>query len=119
MNFQPKQINTSDHFWSSPFQNSECETILRNVVMQQKNADPDNWTPFTWEQYKSFCTHRVTDSEKRVLDVFVNGGKSVPNTSTYQQAGWMEFDGESYALTERTIEMLGSKYLIAGSGEEE
>jgi hypothetical protein len=48
MNIKPKSINARDGFWNSPFQNSECETILRNVVMQQKKADLDNWTPFTW-----------------------------------------------------------------------
>jgi hypothetical protein len=49
----------------------------------------------------------------------VNGGKSVPNTSTYQQAGWMDFDGERYSLTDKTIEMLGSKYPMAEGSEEE
>ena len=47
----PKQVPTND-FMNSVFQNSECETILRNIVMLQKKTDPENWTPFSWDDYK-------------------------------------------------------------------
>lgn len=111
MQLPPSKIST-DGFWSSPFENSECETILRNVVLQQALANPDAWTPFTWDQYKAFCTHSVWASERDILDTFVNGGKPVWNTSAYLQAGWMDFneDAKEYSLTERMIEMLSEKY---------
>lgn len=109
-NISPKHIDVSDHFGSSAFMNSETETILRNVVKQQRKADPENWTQFTWEQYKAFCTHKVSSSEKQVLDAMVNGGKPVWNTSAYLSSGWLEFDGVNYKVAEKTIEMLFSKY---------
>ncbi len=101
----PKQVPTNG-FMNSVFQNSECETILRNIVLLQKAKNPEKWTPFSWKDYKKFCTHNVTDSEQRVLDVFVNGGKSAWNTSTYQQSGWLKFENEQYHFTDKMLEML-------------
>ena len=106
MQIQPKDIKTNHSFMGSVFQNSECETILRNIVLLQKHLNKEDWTPFTWEQYCNFCTHNVTQSERGVLDVFVNGGKAVFNTSTIQQAGWLSFNGEEYSFTAKMIEML-------------
>ena len=108
----PKEIRTDRYFMGSVFRNSECETILRNIVMLQKKANPEAWTPFSWDDYKAFCTHKVTDSEKGVLDAFTNGGKSVWNTSTYQSAGWLDFDGSKYSFTAKMIDMLSEHYSI-------
>ena len=107
----PSKISVSQ-YWSSLFQNSECETILNNVVRLQRNANPEEWTPFTWKQYKAFCTHNVTESERRVLDTFVNGGKPIWNTSAEIEAGWMEYDQKTgeYKLTIRNVAMLTEKY---------
>ena len=91
----PKEIRTNHDFMNSVFQNSECETILRNIILLQKEANPEAWTPFSWGDYKAFCTHNVTDKEKGVLDAFVNGGKPVWNTSAYLSAGWLDFDGSN------------------------
>jgi len=107
----PSKISTAQ-YWSSPFENSECETILNNVVRLQRSLNPDEWTPFTWEQYTAFCTHKVGYQEKGILDAFVNGGKPVWNTSAYLQPGWMDFDettGE-YKMTVRMVAMLTEKY---------
>jgi len=111
MQLPPSKIST-EHYRSSPFENSECETILRNVVMQQRAANPEQWTTFTWEQYKAFCTHNVGENERGVLNAFVNGGKPVLNTTAYLAAGWMMFDDKTgqYHLTAKTIEMLSEKY---------
>lgn len=107
----PAQIQTGP-YWGSPFQNTECEIILSNVIKLQRAANPDEWTPFTWEQYKSFCNHRVTDSEKGVLDAFVNGGKPVWNTSCVLEPGWMKFDEKKgYSLTPKMVFMLTEKYM--------
>jgi hypothetical protein len=103
---KPVEINTNQEFMGSVFQNAECETILRNIVMLQKSKNPEAWTPFCWEDYKAFCTHRVSEREKGVLDTFVNGGKSVPTTSTYQSSGWLTFDGENYQFSDKLIESL-------------
>ena len=106
----PKEIRTNHGFMGSVFQNSECETILRNIVMLQKDKNPEGWTPFSWEDYKNYCTHRVSDSEKGVLDAFVKGGKPIYNTSAYLSAGWLDFDGVNYSFTPKMIEMLGERY---------
>lgn len=78
--------------------------------MLQKKADPDNWTPFTWEQYKDFCTHKVTTDEKGVLDAFVNGGKPVWKTTAYLQPGWLQYEDGKYSFTDKMIEMLFENY---------
>ena len=110
---QPKQIRTNHHFMNSVFQNSECETILRNIVLLQKNANPERFTPFTWEQYKDFCTHNVSERERGVLNTFVSGGRSVANTSATQNAGWLSFDEQSgqYSFTEKMVTMLLDRYV--------
>lgn len=108
----PKEIRTDHYFMGSVFRNAECETILRNIVMLQKNANPDEWTPFSWEDYKAFCTHNVSDAELRVLNCFVNGGKSAWNTSTYQDPGWLHFDGKNYSFSEKMIAMLAENYSV-------
>jgi hypothetical protein len=107
----PKQIKM-EGFWDSPFQNSECETILSNVVLLQRHSNPSEWTPFTWEQYKAFCTHNVTESERRVLNCFVEGGKPSWNTSAVIEPGWMVFDEQAgtYRVTAKMVFMLTEKY---------
>lgn len=107
--YNPSQISTGD-FMNSIFQNSECETILRNIVMLQKSSDPSEWTPFSWEDYVEFCTHKVTRLEKSVLDAFVNGGKPVSNTTAYLTPGWLSFQDGCYSFTGKMIEMLGRNY---------
>lgn len=108
----PKHIPTNHYFMGSPFQNSECETILRNIVLLQKAANPDAWTGFTWEQYKEFCTHQVTESERGVLDAFVRGDKPVNFTSAYLDSGWLDYEEKTgaYYFTPKMIEMLAENY---------
>ena len=48
---KPSEIDTNRYFTASPFQNSECETILRNIIMLQKNKNPDEWKKFSWDDY--------------------------------------------------------------------
>lgn len=111
MQIFPKDINTKHEFMNSCFQNIECETILMNIVLLQKQS-PNEWTPFSWEEYKSFCTHRVYDSEKGVLDAMVNGGKPVSNTSAFLSSGWLSFENGQYSFTPKMIDMLSEKYLL-------
>lgn len=98
-------------FMGSVFQNSECETILNNIVFLQQKQGVDKWIPFSWEEYKDFCTHKVTDSEKGVLEAFVKGGKPVWNTSAYLNPGWLDKDSKDrYVFTDKMIEMLYQNY---------
>jgi hypothetical protein len=107
MQIKPKDIKVSKHYWNSVFQNTECEVILRNVVKQQRKANPEEWTPFTWEDYKAFCTHNVSYKEQQVLNAFAKGGKPVWNTSAYLTSGWLNYDEETaqYSLSEKLIKM--------------
>lgn len=70
----------------------------------------DAWTPFSCDDYRAFCTHRVSAAELHVLNVFVEGGKAVPGTSTYQEPGWLAFDGEKYSFTPKMISLLERDY---------
>lgn len=56
------------------------------------------WTPFSWEDYKKFCTHGASDIERNVLDAFVNGGKPVLRTSATLTPGWLD-----YTYTNRVV----------------
>lgn len=102
---KPSDIRTGN-FMGSVFRNAECEQILHNIVLLQKKTSPDQWIPFSWQQYQDFCTHRVTLSEKTVLDTFVNGGKPVTRSSTHISSGWLNFDGEYYSFSDKMIKML-------------
>ena len=114
-NIIPEMIPTNQWFIGSVFQSSEAEKILRNIIMLQKKVNPKAWTPFSWEDYKNFCTHNVWDHEQRVLDAFVNGGKPVRNTSAILTSGWLDFDGTHYSFTEKMITMLHTDF---GVGKE-
>ena len=109
---QPKDIQTAEWYADSVFKNTESEIILRNLVMMQKNINPERWTPFTWEQYAEFrngtSKDKCTESERGVLIAFVKGGKPVLNTSAHLSPGWPDFDLETgqYSFTAKMIEML-------------
>lgn len=108
----PANIKTG-RFTDSIFQNTECETILRNIVLLQQDANPHKWTPFTWEEYKEFCTHNVTLSEKGVIDAFVKGGRPVPRTSARLNEGWLEYSNGRYSLSTKMKEMLARDFRIS------
>ena len=76
----------------------------------QKVLNPYSWDPFTWDEYTYFCSHGPTRGDRAILDVFVNGGKSTPSSSTHQESGWLAFDGNHYSFTEKMIAMLGENY---------
>ena len=108
----PKQIRTNHEFMNSVFRSSECETVLRNIIMLQKKKNPDEWTPFSWDEYKEFCTHSATNFEKDILNAFVNGGKPIRYSSAYLSPGWLDFDGTNYSFTEKMVNMLSEQYSI-------
>ena len=109
--YLPNQIST-ESFIGSVFENSECETILRNIVILQKSKNPHSWTPFSWDDYVEFCTHNVSLGEKRVLDTFVKGGKPASNTSANISGGWLDYVEDKYLFTDKMVSMLGEEYLL-------
>ena len=103
-----KDIKTNHWFMGSVFGNSECETILRNIVVMQKQLSPEKWIPFSWNDYKSFCSHDVTEDERDILMAFANGGRAHQNV--YVDAGWLQFDGAYFSFTEKMIQYLAEKW---------
>jgi len=112
---KPKNVGTN--FMGSIFGNSECETILANIILMQKKINPEAWTPFTWEEYAEFRTatmrnkdHGVSTIEKDILDAFVEGGR-IAYSSARISKDWLSFseDGK-YAFTDKMINMLEKEY---------
>lgn len=97
---------TGINFTNSLWQNSETETVARNVCFVQRAMNENKWSPFTFEQYEQHCTHKVTDSERHVLEAMVNGGKPHFSSRTYLQPGYLEKRGDSYVVTEKFINVL-------------
>jgi len=105
--FNPNQINISRPFMGSVWQNSETETIARNVVVIQQKLDGTKWTPFTWEQYKAGCSHNVTVAEREVLEALVHGGRPATFTSAILQPGYLTKDADGkYSVTEKFVDVL-------------
>jgi len=111
--FLPLNISTTTDFADSVFNNEECELVLVNLVRMQKSTNELYWTSFTWEDYKNFCTHTVTDRERSVLTAFVKGGKPVWSASAVLDAGWLHLVDGKYSFSDKMIEMLGDAFVIA------
>lgn len=93
----PSKINAKNNFFGTCWENCECETIARNIVIISQNSG--GWKKFTWSQYQNLCGHQVTDSEKLILDGFVK------SRHLHQDARG------AYSVTELFIKAL-KKYII-------
>ncbi len=99
----PKDFPLSVSFMDSEFQNIEAERVARNIVVIQQKMNPDQWTPFSYDNYKEHCTHKVSDDEKVVLDAFVNGGKPIWNTKAFLQPEYLKFESGLYFVTQKFL----------------
>ncbi len=111
MSEKPSTFVVSDPYclMGSEWQNTETETIARNVVLILQMMNPEEWTPFTWEQYTKLCKHQVTDAERGVLEALTNGGRPVWNTTGHLQAGYLTKDSEGrYAVTPKFLEVVSA-----------
>lgn len=90
-NVKPGDLDISNGLMGSPFGKSELETITCNVILISRWRG--GWFVFNWETYKRLCKHRVTDSEKDVLDELVAWGV-------------LEFDEGKYYPTDKLITTL-------------
>lgn len=106
----PNDVSLEMSFVDSEFQNIESEIVARNIVFIQKKMNPNFWSPFSFEDYQRHCTHNVNQYiEEGVLEVFVSGGKPVPRTSTYINAGYLSKEGDKYLVTERFLNFLSKQ----------
>lgn len=114
---KPCDIDTRHYYTDSVFQHSETESVLRNIVLLQKETSPEKWIPFTWatylERFKNEPYNPFKLPVKRHIDVLnalVNGGKPAPHTSAIITAGWLLFDGEHYTLSKKLIASLHESF---------
>lgn len=112
---RPQDIKTANpsEFMGSGFRNVECETVARNIVMLLQKANPVSWTSFSWDDYKNFCTHKVSDAERGVLEAMVKGGRPVWNTSTNLAPGYLKKKYDRYAVTQQFINALPAEVKVA------
>ncbi len=78
---KPSQIDTKNHFFNSVWEHCETETVARNIVLISEWND-DEWKPFTWEQYKDMCKHKVSNGEYGELTSMAKTGHLDHNKKT-------------------------------------
>jgi len=103
---KPKHIDIKQRFMGTSFQNSETETIVRNICIIQKKLNPNEWTPFSWEDYKKLVTHSASSSELGVLEALVNGGRPVWNTGAWLNPGYLLKEDDKYVITPKLLYIL-------------
>ena len=87
---RPSEINTTDRFFDSVWQNTEDETLARNLCVIMQRTGRDSWDPFTWCNYEALCSHNVGHAERDHLDQFVK-----------REYLWR--DGDEYVFTRRFV----------------
>lgn len=83
---RPSDFNTGDHFWDSPFRDSNLETLARNIILISVRLG-NVWTPFTWEEYRSQCKCQV----------------SLMDLNTMVNKGYLDFKGNKFSVNDRFI----------------
>ncbi len=114
LSVRPQDIQTTNSygFMGSGFRNTECETIARNIVMLLQKANSTSWTSFSWDDYKKFCTHKVSDAELGVLEAMVSGGRPVWNTSASLTPGYLKKSNNRYEVTKQFIDALPAEVKV-------
>lgn len=103
---KPSDYNLRD-FCGSKLRSCEAEEIARNIMLLLK-ANGDEFKPFTWKQYKKFCTHKVTKSDLRVIELFEFGGfyGMAFVKRPYIPGGILVRQGKKFAVTNRLLHYL-------------
>ncbi len=97
------------NFTGSGLGSCEAEQVTKNIMIMLKSQG-DEIKPFTWAGYKNFCSHRVTNNEKKIIDLLVHGGKYYDNIGghSYIPSDMIEKigDKETYAFTEKFMKII-------------
>jgi len=72
--FSVKPSDVVKPLFDTVWQNTEKEIVASNICKLSRFKNGDDWKPFTWEDYVSFCSHHVTSGEQDILDGFVGTG---------------------------------------------
>jgi len=107
-NIKPQESAINHWFMGSVFRSSECETILRNIICLQRQFK--KFTPFSWEDYKAFCNHKVSEEEKTILDSFIDGRYINYRISNDAGGGYLDFKDGKYIFTPKLIHYLYSQW---------
>lgn len=83
-NFKPKDVDLRNGLCRSAFNKSEYEIIAKNIVIISIRFG-NEWKPFSEEDYKEQCDHKVTDSKLGWL-------------RTMDKKGFIDFDGKRYSV---------------------
>jgi hypothetical protein len=106
----PRDVYRS-RFIGSVFGDSQMEMFLECFVITQFKANPDAWTPFSWNEYVARCDHKPIDAERRILEAMVNGGEVCLNDMGKQkritiQKGYLTKEGDRYVIAEPLLKAL-------------
>ena len=116
MRIKPSDFIGDTFYSSTGFNNAIKERIAKNIVLISK-WNNDKFSPFSWEEYKERCKHKVTDSEKKHLDEMVEGWRIKRSSGReYMEYGGylIKIDGK-YKVTFKFIVAL-YKYLKLKKG---
>jgi len=73
VSIKPSDFDTKQRFMNTIWQNSERETIARNIVIFLRKHG-DEFVPFTWNQYRQKCCHAVEAGEEVFLNALAKEG---------------------------------------------
>lgn len=86
---KPNEINTSNELMGSDFKKCEIEVIATNIIKIHKARN--EWTDFSWEEYKNRCSHKVSNKELEILNSMVERGYLHFNTDTQKYGVNLKF----------------------------
>lgn len=77
--------------------NSETEEVVGNIIAMQKKTNPNEWTPFSLEEYLESCPSPVPDEEFILKTILVDGGQP----GKYEiPKGCLIFENGKYIITD-------------------
>lgn len=65
------------------WQNREKEIVAINILKLAQHQLGDDWKPFTWEDYASFCSHPPSYKEEVIIEEFAETGYLSKDCMTY------------------------------------
>ena len=106
---KPSDYNLSGSFTGSGFGHSQTETIARNIMLLMKHKK-DQFRPFTWKQYKKFCSHKVTSTELEVIQAMAWFGwvRFGDGSRDYISGGYLDWDRdkETFSVSEFFLDQI-------------
>ena len=105
-------------FCGSNLKSCEAEIILSNIMKMLKGKE-DKFLPFTWKEYKKFCSHNVTNYELEVIELLVDGGRyrKIRAGTTWIPGGMLIKKGKTYSITNYLLENL-EKFKLSNTDPE-